>query len=98
MKVRDILEQKGRRVITIRPDATISTAVHRMALEKIGALIASEDGAAIAGILSERDVLHGLAQDGAAVIGHGSPRRRPDDHRRAHLQPRRSRQDGDGGE
>lgn len=69
MKVRDILEQKGRRVITIRPDATIATAIHRMALEKIGALIASEDGAAIAGILSERDVLHGLAQDGAAIMG-----------------------------
>ena len=44
MKVREILEQKGRRVVTIRPDATISTAVHRMALERIGALVVSEDG------------------------------------------------------
>ena len=68
MKVREILEQKGRRVVTIRPDATISTAVHRMALERIGALVASEDGAVIAGILSERDVLRGLAQDGAAIM------------------------------
>ena len=69
MKVREILEQKGRRVITIRPDATISTAVHRMALEKIGALMVSEDGASIAGILSERDVMHGLAQDGGEIMG-----------------------------
>jgi CBS domain-containing protein len=68
MKVREILEQKGRRVITIRPDATISTAVHRMALERIGALVVSEDGASIAGILSERDVMRGLAQDGGAIM------------------------------
>lgn len=68
MKVREILDQKGQRVVTIRPDATISTAIHRMALERIGALVVSEDGAVIMGILSERDVLRGLAQDGAAIM------------------------------
>ena len=68
MKVSEILEQKGRRVVTIRPDATISTAVHRMALERIGALVVSEDGASIAGILSERDVMRGLAQDGGEIM------------------------------
>ena len=33
MKVQEILAHKGNKVVTIRPDATISTAVHRMALE-----------------------------------------------------------------
>jgi CBS domain-containing protein len=68
MKVREILDHKGGRVITIRPDATLSTAIHRLALERIGALVVSEDGVTIAGILSERDVVRALAEDGAAIL------------------------------
>jgi CBS domain-containing protein len=71
MKVRDILARKGRRVVTIRSDATIETAVHRLALERIGALVVSEDGEAVEGILSERDILRGLAEEGAAILGAG---------------------------
>jgi CBS domain-containing protein len=69
MKVREILEAKGRRVVTIRPDATIATAVHRLALERIGALVVSEDGRSVAGILSERDIVRALAQEGAEIMG-----------------------------
>jgi CBS domain-containing protein len=69
MRVREILDHKGRRVVTIRPDATVSTAVHRLALERIGALVVSEDGSVIAGILSERDVVRALVQDGGAIMG-----------------------------
>lgn len=69
MKVRDILEAKGRRVITIRPDATVSTAVHRLALERVGALVVSEDGSTVQGIVSERDIVKALAQEGAAIMG-----------------------------
>jgi CBS domain-containing protein len=69
MQVREILAAKGQRVVTIRPDATIATAVHRLALERIGALVVSEDGSTIAGILSERDIVQGLAQDGGAIMG-----------------------------
>jgi CBS domain-containing protein len=69
MKVRDILAAKGRRTVTIRPDATIATAVHRLALERIGALVVSEDGDGIAGILSERDIVRALAQEGGAIMG-----------------------------
>lgn len=68
MKVQEILAHKGSKVVTIRPDATISTAVHRMALERIGALVVSEDGSTIAGILSERDLIQGLAEDGGAIL------------------------------
>jgi CBS domain-containing protein len=69
MKVREILEAKGRRVVTIRPDATIATAVHRLALERIGALVVSEDGRSVAGILSERDIVRALAQEGGEIMG-----------------------------
>jgi CBS domain-containing protein len=68
MKVREILERKGDRVITIRPDATLTTAIHRLALERVGALVVSEDGIAISGILSERDIVRALAEDGAGIL------------------------------
>jgi CBS domain-containing protein len=71
MKVREILEAKGSRVVTIRPDATLSTAVHRLALERIGALVVSDDGLRVAGILSERDIVTGLARDGADLLATG---------------------------
>jgi CBS-domain-containing membrane protein len=71
MKVREILDAKGQGVVTIRSDATLSTAVHRLALERIGALVVSDDGLRVAGILSERDVVAGLARDGADLLAAG---------------------------
>ncbi|MCX8102209.1 MAG: CBS domain-containing protein [Geminicoccaceae bacterium] len=71
MKAREILARKGHRVVTIRPGASIETAVHRLALERIGALVVSEDEERIEGIVSERDVIRALAEEGAAVLGPG---------------------------
>lgn len=71
MKARDILDKKGRRVVTIRADANIETAIHRLALERIGALVVSEDGEIVEGIVSERDILHALAREGGAILGPG---------------------------
>lgn len=71
MKARHILDKKGRRVVTIRADASIETAIHRLALERIGALVVSEDGEIVEGIVSERDILHALAREGGAILGPG---------------------------
>lgn len=71
MKVREILDHKGARVVTIRPDASVSTAVHRLVLERIGALVVSEDGRRVAGIISERDIVVALAKDGAELLAPG---------------------------
>ena len=68
MKVRTMLTQKGDRVLTIRTDATIAAAIEILTTEKIGALVASDDGSAVQGILSERDVVRGLKQHGAALL------------------------------
>ena len=68
MKVKDILQHKGRSVVTVRPDASVATAVHRLALERIGALVVSEDGQHIAGILSERDIVRALTERGTEVL------------------------------
>ena len=64
MKVKAMLAAKGSKVATTRPDATIATVVRMLKLEGIGALVVSDDGEALSGIISERDIVRGL-------VGHG---------------------------
>ncbi|MDH3966669.1 MAG: CBS domain-containing protein, partial [Rhodospirillales bacterium] len=68
MKVLDMLSKKGNEVATIRPDATINTAVRRLKLEGIGALVVSADDSGIDGIISERDIVRGLPEHGADLL------------------------------
>ena len=68
MKIGDVLKRKGSGVVTMRSDATIDTVVRRMRLERIGAVVISPDGKSVNGILSERDILHALAEHGTALL------------------------------
>jgi CBS domain-containing protein len=68
MKVSDILGSKGNAVATIRPEAKISTVVRRLKLEGIGAMVVSEDSVQVVGIISERDIVRGLVEDGADLL------------------------------
>jgi CBS domain-containing protein len=68
MLVRTILAQKGTEVATIEPGATVADAVGQLGRERIGALVVSPDGRAIDGILSERDIVRGLASEGPIVL------------------------------
>jgi CBS domain-containing protein len=68
MKIGDVLKRKGSGVVTMRSDSTIDTVVRRMRLERIGAVIISPDGKSVNGILSERDILHALAEHGTALL------------------------------
>jgi CBS domain-containing protein len=68
MNVETILRAKGRHVATISPEETIAVAARELAARGIGALIVSDDGESVAGILSERDVVHGLADQGASLL------------------------------
>src|SRR5262245_63509832 len=68
MKVEDILKAKGHRVATMRPESAIDTVIHRMRLERIGAVVISSDGSTIEGILSERDIVYGLVEHGGALL------------------------------
>ena len=71
MKVREILDAKGRSVATIRPEAAVTTALDRLVRERIGALVVSEHGRRVAGVLSERDLVRALAAEGAALVAGG---------------------------
>ena len=68
MKVRNIIGDKGREVATIRSESTISTAANLLKLKGIGALVVSEDGSQVAGIISERDIVRGLVDHGHELL------------------------------
>ena len=71
MLVKTILKAKARGagVVTIRPDASVADAAKVLAENRIGALIAVEADGAIAGILSERDIVRGVAMQGNVCLG-----------------------------
>jgi CBS domain-containing protein len=68
MIVSHILGQKGPEVATVSSDASVADAVAELRAHGIGALVVSDDGSTIAGILSERDVVRALAAQGAALL------------------------------
>ncbi len=67
MLVRAILQQKGADVVTIGAGASVADAAQLLADERIGALVIV-DGREVRGILSERDIVRGLAEKGTAVL------------------------------
>jgi CBS domain-containing protein len=68
MNIRGILATKGNAVATIPAAATILEATQALAEHGVGALVVSDDGHLIDGILSERDVARGIATHGAAAL------------------------------
>ncbi len=68
MNVETILRNKGNWVATIRPDAPVTEAVDILNKERIGAIVVSEDGKAVDGILSERDIVIALAAHGEDLL------------------------------
>lgn len=68
MLIGTILQSKGTGVATVPPDATVSELLARLAELNIGAVVVSEDGLTIAGIVSERDVVRHLHEHGAALL------------------------------
>ena len=71
MNVETILRNKGRSVATIRPDEIVGAAVDALISGNIGALVVSEDGESVDGIISERDIVHALARHGAGLLSLG---------------------------
>jgi len=69
MYVHDILMTKGDRIITIRPDTTIDETSRLLAKHRIGAVLVTDEAEQIVGVISERDIVAGLASQGASVAG-----------------------------
>ena len=69
MNVQSILGTKGAAVVTITDGVSLADAAMTLRDNSIGALVVSNDGQHIDGILSERDVVRALANHGASVLG-----------------------------
>ena len=69
MNVRSILERKGSHVATIGVDDTVANAAARLRDGEIGALVVTDDGTTITGIVSERDLVRAIASHGASALG-----------------------------
>ena len=69
MIVKDIIGAKeSQDVATTTANRTVAEAARQLHQRRIGALVVVDDGGHIAGILSERDIVRGLAQKGAHVL------------------------------
>lgn len=68
MTVRSILDQKGRDVVTLGPDAKLAEAVRLLGTRRIGAVVVTRGDRKIAGILSERDIVRVLGEHGAGAL------------------------------
>jgi CBS domain-containing protein len=69
MQVRHILREKGREVVTISGDATLTEAARLLARRHIGAVVVRSGGdGSVAGILSERDVVRAIAEQSVAAL------------------------------
>ncbi len=69
MKVSVILQKKGStEVATIAPATTASDAVRELSRRRIGALVVTSADGGIAGIVSERDIVRRLGEEGPAVL------------------------------
>ena len=68
MNVEHILSEKGREVVTIAPHLTLAEAARTLSRHRIGAVVVSDPGQPVLGILSERDIVRALAANGAAAL------------------------------
>ena len=68
MKFSDVLRSMGGGVVTIKPDDTVAHLLALLDEHRIGALVVSTDGAAVEGIVSERDIVRHLHGTGTTVL------------------------------
>ncbi|MFN3210697.1 MAG: CBS domain-containing protein [Roseovarius sp.] len=69
MIVQQILKSKeSDKVITVTPETEVSEAAQILARHRIGGLVVSADGTTADGILSERDIVRGLATTGTGCL------------------------------
>ena len=68
MQVSEILEKKGDRVVSIHQTATIAAVAEKLSQERVGALVVKVNGGDLAGIISERDIVRGIAEHGPAAM------------------------------
>lgn len=68
MTVELILKIKGSDVVTVGPEDSIEATASLLSARKIGAVVVKDRDGGVIGVLSERDVVRGIAQAGASAL------------------------------
>jgi CBS domain-containing protein len=68
MRIADVLRHKGHEVYTILANHTIEEAAQILCKKQVGALVVRGLRGELAGIISERDVIRGIAESGSAIL------------------------------
>lgn len=68
MKISDVIRSKGAEVVTIGSSQTVGELLALLAENRIGAVVVSDDGTGVHGIVSERDVVRHLHSRGPGVV------------------------------
>lgn len=67
-RVSSILKRKGKNIITAVPDQNIEAFACQLYAHRIGATPVLDSEGGVLGIISERDVIRGIVEHGAAVM------------------------------
>jgi len=68
MTVAHILEEKGPHVVSIGPTASVAEAAGLLEDQGVGAALVRNEEGSVVGVLSERDIVRGLARGGASIL------------------------------
>ena len=68
MTISKILAEKGRKIVSIEPAATLQSAATLLAEKRIGAVLILGADRRIIGILSERDIVRAIDERGTAAL------------------------------
>ena len=68
MQVENILQRKRPAVLWVSPVLSIGEVAERLRSADVGVMIVSNNGESLKGLISERDIAHGLAVHGAALL------------------------------
>ncbi|WP_116042051.1 CBS domain-containing protein [Amycolatopsis palatopharyngis] len=68
MRIADVLRTKGAEVATVEPLATVAELLARLAEHNVGAMVVVDQDESVVGIVSERDVVRRLHENGATLL------------------------------
>ena len=68
MNVATILKTKGRLVTTARPDTPLTEIAEKLTAKKIGAIVIVGDNGRVVGIVSERDLVRVIGEQGPRAL------------------------------
>lgn len=68
MTVAAILQTKGDRVVAVQPGESLATVCAVLTREGIGAAVVREGAGRVVGVISERDIVRGIAAHGSGIL------------------------------